>query len=247
MTLAVITSHHFIINSVFSFSEKCFNIDLQYWVVFISKVTKQINPGRWVDTERLLSYPIWNQSRNRKIISLLCRDNTCCHSLVTITLLLPAARAPRMKKSWDHYSTLLFKKQSAVGICQPSLHRNMLLDWWLAGSMSKGINVGKDLGLFLSVRRYHAPCLLEVVRVSESPLLLCSVSHTDPTYASKTAKIVVMTYISRPHAFSSSSIHVSFPPEQVPLILFSTASCMSWGSASLLHLHLSIIFQSLFF
>lgn len=85
-----------------------------------------------------------------------------------------------------------------------------------------------------------------LVSASDSPLILYSVSHTKPTYASKTAKIVVVTCLSRPHAFSPGPIFVAFSLAQVPLILLSTATCMSWGSASPLHLHLPGVFQSLF-
>lgn len=132
---------------------KCFNIDVQYWVVFILKVTKQINPGRWLNTEGLLSYPIWNQSRNRKIISLSFWNNISCQVWLLIPF-FPLPELPWMKKSWGHYSTLLFKEEAvgiSVGISLPFTET-----WYLTnieyGSMNKeGMNVGKDLALFLSV------------------------------------------------------------------------------------------------
>lgn len=108
---------------------KCFNIDVQYWVVFILKVTKQINPGRWLNTEGLLSYPIWNQSRNRKIISLSCWNNISCHSLVTNTL-LPTARASLDEEELGPllHSALQGGSCRYLSGDQPSLHRNMILD-----------------------------------------------------------------------------------------------------------------------
>lgn len=40
------------------------------------------NPGRWLNTKWLLSYPVWKQRKTRKIISLSCRNSTFCCSLV---------------------------------------------------------------------------------------------------------------------------------------------------------------------